>query len=489
MTKPAFPRFSSWRLAAPLLMLAAAGAGAAAAEATPQAEVRGTWLTTTANSALRTPADTEATMARLRAIGMNTVYVESWKNGYAQFPSDVLERTVGVRQRPALMAQDPSDSPAARQAPPRDLLQEALISAHRNGLVYIAWFEYGFMAAYKDTINDLRRKKPEWLSRDKDGGEVAPNGFVWLNPLHPEAQRFLLDLVLEAVEKYDLDGVQLDDHVVWPYVTMGYDEYTQQAYAADHGGQRPPADHLDKEWVRWRAEKVNEFGKRFVQELRARRPGLLVSLSPATHPWARDHYMLDWPAWARWSKGWDEFVPQVYRVGYEAYEKTWHEQVAAMRDEGGGRLRDMLAGIRIVGEGPDSSWDQLRRSIELARSTGSGGHVLWYSRGVLDLYEAQLTDFYKQSGPAVSPRFGAGWRQHSVALRHAGKPVGGLQRWPVPRLPAGAYRAIGHDGVTWRYLDAPVVAGRILSAPVVYKRVEVLLDRRKELLQTQQLSK
>ena len=42
----------------------------------PKPEVRGTWLTTTANDALTTPAQTANTMKRLREIGLNTVYVE-----------------------------------------------------------------------------------------------------------------------------------------------------------------------------------------------------------------------------------------------------------------------------------------------------------------------------------------------------------------------------------------------------------------------------
>ena len=77
-------------------------------------EVRGTWLTTTANDALARPANTAATMRALREIGLNTVYVETWKNGYTQYPSDVLARTIGVSQRPSQAAQDPSDSAAPR---------------------------------------------------------------------------------------------------------------------------------------------------------------------------------------------------------------------------------------------------------------------------------------------------------------------------------------------------------------------------------------
>ena len=171
-------------------------------------EVRGTWITTTANTAVATPADTANTMRRLRQIGLNTVYVEVWKNGYTQYPSEVLRRTIGVDRRPALMPQDPSDRPEALKQPGRDLLQEMLIEAHRNGLITVAWFEYGFMAAHKSSNPHLRRMKPEWLSRDIKGSEIAPNGFVWMNPLHPEARQFLLDLVLEAIDHYDLDGIR-----------------------------------------------------------------------------------------------------------------------------------------------------------------------------------------------------------------------------------------------------------------------------------------
>ncbi len=273
-------------------------------------------------------------------------YVETWKNGYTQYPSELLRRTVGVSQRLARAVQGPSDSEAERAKPARDLLQETLIEAHRNGLIYIAWFEYGFMAAHKSTTSRLREQKPAWLSRDIQGNEVAPNGFIWMNPLHPEARRFLLDLVLEAIDHYDLDGVQLDDRIVWPYVTMGYDDYTKQVYASEHQGRAPPTDYRDPAWMRWRADKVNEYAKWFVQEVRAKRPGLVISLSPAVYPWSWEYYLLEWPKWGAWTAAdrmthlstqslaakqetprWDEFVAQAYRFSYDALAKTSREAI------------------------------------------------------------------------------------------------------------------------------------------------------------------
>lgn len=385
-------------------------------------EVRGTWVTTTANDAIATPENSAATMKRLHDVGLNTVYVEVWKNGYTQFPSKTLQRTIGVDRRPALMKQDPSDTPDRVKAAGRDLLGETLAAAHANQLHYIAWFEYGFMAAHKDTDNHLRRMKPEWLSKDIKGSTVAANGFVWMNPLHPEARRFLLDLVDEAITNYDLDGVQLDDRIVWPYITMGYDDYTKKVYAAEHQGHEPPADAKNPEWVRWRAERVNEYGKMFVQELRAKHPNVLISLSPAPYPWVYENYCLEWPKWAAWSaadalkqpgdwKGngvtprWDEFIPQCYRLNYKAFSENWLQQVDEMKKLGAGRVSDLLPGIRVVGDGPDSTWDDLKKSIELARSSGAGGHVLWYSKGVF-LYEKELTAFYDvaHQGPAPHPK-------------------------------------------------------------------------------------
>jgi uncharacterized lipoprotein YddW (UPF0748 family) len=384
-------------------------------------EVRGTWITTTANDAISTPEKTAETMKRLADIGLNTVYVEVWKNGYTQFPSKVLERTVGVDRRPNLMPQDPSDTPEALKRPPRDLLGETLAEAKKNNLRYIAWFEYGFMAAHQSTNPHLRRMKKDWLSLDQEGNEVAPNGFVWMNPLHPEARRFLLDLVLEAIDNYQLDGVQLDDRIVWPYVNMGYDAYTKKIYAQEHNGAEPPKDFKDPAWIRWRADKVNEYSRMFTDEIRKHRPNIVISLSPAVYPWVYDNYCLEWPKWGPWTvtvpgtpglsgdaandprnvgvprvyHAWDEFIPQVYRFSYEAFEKTWLDQVKWMNELGGGRVHDMFAGIRVVGEGKDSPWEDVRRSIELVRRTGGGGHVHWFSRGVF-LYEKELTEFYRE---------------------------------------------------------------------------------------------
>jgi uncharacterized lipoprotein YddW (UPF0748 family) len=461
-------------------------------------EVRGTWITTTANSHIATPGDTAQTMRRLAEMGLNTVYVETWKNGYTQFPSETLERVIGVDRRPALVKQDPGDPDVA--APPRDLLHETLTEAHRNGLTFIAWFEYGFMAAHKDTDNHLRRMKPEWLSRDREGGVVAPNGFVWMNPLHPEARRFLLDIVLEAIDTYDLDGVQLDDRIVWPYYTMGYDDFTVAMYRNEHGGEAPPADPKDPGWMRWRADKVNGYSEQFVAEVRAARPGILVSLSPAPYPWCFENYLLEWPTWAAWEPGpdllrWDEFIPQCYRYDFPAFKATWDQQVENLSRAGAGdRVGDMLAGILTTGSRPDPvPWEDLRRAVGHVRTTGGGGHVWWYSRGVLDEYPREIAAFY--GGTARDPRFPDAWRTGSIACElDASSPPAfgdGLVYRATKMIEKGDYRAIVKRGGVWR-TEEIVPADRFsrpreLATTIVTRAggaieaVELIRDRRPDL--------
>lgn len=432
-------------------------------------EVRGTWMTTTANTALATPADVNKSMKQLRDIGLNTVYVEVWKNGYTQFPSEVALETFGVERRPELMP----DQTGLDE--PRDLLEETLIAAHRNGLIYIAWFEYGFMAAYKDTNNDLREAHPEWMTTIRGGGLVSDqNPFVWMNPLRPETRDFLMGIVLEAVDKYDLDGVQLDDRIAWP-VTMGYDDYTVEVYKQEHGGQAPPDNPRDPDWIRWRADKVTEFAERFYKELKEKRPNLIVSISPAVYSWSLENYACDWPAWNR--AGWmDEYVPQAYRNDYAAFVPTWTDQLEAI-----GPDRDkLLAGIRVVGSGPDTTWDDMAKKMDLVRATKAGGHVHWFSRGVLEVYPEQLTAYYDiaENGQAANPLLPKDWRPEAVlAKREKGQ-------WHFKIKQPGQYRIVVRSGDTWREVESRhFEAGHHVISGIDNEfsgvaAMELLLDRR-----------
>lgn len=429
-------------------------------------EVRGTWLTTTANTAIATPENTAASMRQLRDIGLNTVYVECWKNGYTEFPSDTMQRAVGV---PMKINPSTKDQPAVQ----RDLLQECVIEAHRNELLCIAWFEYGFMAAHKNTQNELRARR-DWISLNKSGSDVANNGFAWLNPIQPEAQQLLIDIVVEAVRKYDLDGIQLDDRIVWPGLEMGYDPFTRAVYR-NETGKDVPDDQKEPHWTSWRANKVTEFARRFVREVRSANPQLIISLSPGPYPWAYEHYLCDWVSWAGESPSWDEFVPQVYRMDYPRFKIDWDAQVKFMAEKN--RQRDLIAGIRLVGDGPDLPTADIARSADAVRASGAAGHAWWFSRGVLEVFPEAISTYYdvQKNGQAPHPRKGAGWRP--PAIRAELQPDGS---WRADVSP-GKWQVIARRDGQWKLQGEPINLNErrpiTLQASDV-QAVELLLDRR-----------
>ena len=139
-----------------------------------------------------------------------------------------------------------------------------------------------------------------------------------------------------------------------------------------------------------------------------------------------------------------------------------------------------MAGIRIVGDGPDSSGAQLRDSMLLASREGNGGHVLWFSRGVLDVYSRESTALYAESGSARSPRFLAGGLRSAQPLQAMPVDAGAADRtWRMPQVEPGRYQLIGHDGQHWQLLQSRVVPGPAdVTLPSALRQVELLRDRR-----------
>ena len=434
---------------------------AATAHAAPP-ELRGTWLTTTANDAIASPAKTAETMRRLADIGLNTVYVECWKNGYTEFPSETLKKAIGIEMR--------VNGDGAIQ---RDLLAEGVVNAHRNGLLCVAWFEYGFMAAFKDTHNELRDKK-EWLTTTRDGALVGKkNSFVWLNPFHPDVQQFLIDLSVEAVNKYDLDGVQLDDRIALP-ADLGYDDYTRALYKKETG-QDVPDDFNDAAWKRWRADKISTYALRYVSALRAANPELILSVSPAPFPWSYDNYLCDWSAWTRWcecgGRRWDEYVPQTYRLDGRATIKSVQEQIDHVGD---GNKQDLAAGVRLVGDGPDMPWPDVRQVLDFCRKREIAGHVFWFSRGVLDVYPKQIAAYYDvpKNGRSPNPFKPHDWRPTPIVATRAG------DAWRATLTQAGKYQVIARRGDAWQTVRTLELKPGEATIEADGDAVELLVDRR-----------
>lgn len=278
---------------------------AATAAQTPPTELRGVWLTNIDSEVLFSRYNLTAGLVRLKRLNFNTVYPTVWNGGYTLFPSETAKRTFGKELDPYPGLQG------------RDLLAEITFTGHRLGLSVIPWFEFGMMAPAN---SELARQHPDWLTARQDGTQIWMQGNlprVWLNPAHPDVQQFMVDLITEAVRKYDIDGIQLDDHFGMS-VDFGYDPYTVQRYKETHNSSEPPANSEDPEWVRWRADNLSRLMKKLVDRIKAIKPNCVISLSPNPRDFAYQRYLQDWGAWERRGLV-EELIVQVYRDDFSRF--------------------------------------------------------------------------------------------------------------------------------------------------------------------------
>ena len=267
-----------------------------------QTEIRGVWLTLNDMATLRNRERMQEAVARLGELHFNTLYPVVWNGGYAYYPSEVTRR----RQ---------IQSFDFKGLQGQDVLAEIIAEGHARNLTVIPWFEFGFMAP---PSSELATRHPEWLTRKQDGGKTsmsAAGEVVWLNPFRPEVQQLITDLVMEVITKYDGDGIQFDDHMSLPS-EFGYDPYTLDLYRRETG--RTPGDPRDGAWLRWRADKMTAFMQRLHDQIKAKKPGAIISVSPNYYDFAYKMQLQDWLVWV--NKGIaDEILVQVYRPDLDSF--------------------------------------------------------------------------------------------------------------------------------------------------------------------------
>jgi uncharacterized lipoprotein YddW (UPF0748 family) len=287
-------------------------------------EIRGVWITNVDSDVLFTRDRLATAMKDLRQLNFNTIYPVVWNWGYTTYPSKVAKRIVGSSFMPKksagiLIGRTLTNSEGLEG---RDVLKELVNRGHKQGLAVIPWFEFGFMApATTDPAgSDLARLHPDWLTQKQDGGTIWKEGKdprVWLNPFKPEVKKFIIDLVVEVVRNYDIDGIQFDDHFGLPS-EFGYDKFTVDLYKKEHQGKLPPTDPKNEEWINWRADKITLLMKDLFLAIKAVKPKAIVSISPNPQTFAKSFFLQDWATWER--KGYvEELLIQLYRDKIETF--------------------------------------------------------------------------------------------------------------------------------------------------------------------------
>lgn len=355
------------------------------------AELRGVWLTNVASGVLFVPWGVNRALHQLSQLNFNTVYPVVWNRGHTFYPSPVAKHVMGSSQ----------DSWLWLMRLGGDVLAEIVQQGKQQGLRVIPWFEYGFMAP---AGSELAKSHPQWITGSRERSiklqpdtleeellnSTEPNvqpyseqvqkfirnravsKTVWLNPLHPEVQEFILDLIVEVLTNYDVAGIQLDDHFGLP-VDFGYDPFTVRLYQQEHQGKNPPVNPEDPEWMRWRADKITEFMQRVFQAVKIVKPDAIVSLSPNPQDFSYKAYLQDWQTWVKLGLV-DELILQVYRDDMKTFlAQLSHPAVEIARQK-------IPVGVGIL----SGLWthpveiEQIKQQVKAVRDRGFNGVSFFY---------------------------------------------------------------------------------------------------------------
>ncbi|MFP4299635.1 MAG: glycoside hydrolase family 10 protein [Spirulinaceae cyanobacterium] len=321
-----------------------------------QPELRGVWLTNIDSDVLFSQEKLRGAIANLNQLNFNTLYPTVWNWGYTLYPSQIAQQAYGIALDPEPGLQN------------RDILQEIITEAHTRDMAVIPWFEFGFMAPADST---LAQTHPQWLTQRRNGETIWLEGGVhervWLNPLRSDVQKFITDLAVEIVSKYDVDGIQFDDHFGFPS-DFGYDEFTVNLYRQEHNNQNPPADPKNPEWIRWRAGKITNFMADLFATLKAANPQAIISLSPNPQEFSLESYLLDWQTWERMGFI-EELIVQVYRNDLDRFQaELAHNSLQQAQDHIPVAI-GVLSGLR----GRFVPLSLIQEQVEIVRDRGFAG--------------------------------------------------------------------------------------------------------------------
>ena len=342
--------------------------------------VRGVWLTNVASDALYSKENIQNAVKYCDELGLNTIFVVTWNKAMTTYRSQLMKDLTGVELDPEL---DP-------QQTGRDPLREVIDEAKKYGIKVFAWFEFGFSSSYQEDGGILLTLKPEWSSLNVRGKLTTKNGFEWMNALDPEVQDFMLSLVLEVVNNYEVDGIQGDDRLPAMPSEGGYNPEVMEAYAMDNFGTLPPEYSKDFNWIQWRSEKLNEFMKQLYKEVKRTDPACIISMSPSIFPWSKEEYLQDWPTWVNFGYV-DMVCPQVYRKDSLSFSRTLAANVEYILPE---KRHLIYPGLLIRVDSVQPSGELLEFMIQENRRHGLEGEVYFFYEG-LSQYEEMFKRIYK----------------------------------------------------------------------------------------------
>ncbi|MGL4671947.1 glycoside hydrolase family 10 protein [Cetobacterium sp.] len=153
--------------------------------------------------------------------------------------------------------------------PGYDPLKFMIEESHKRNLEFHAWFNpYRITATKGATLseNHVANKNSEWV--------VEYDGKLYYDPGHPQAKKFTQKIILDVVNRYDIDAVHMDDYF-YPYPTIVNGNALP---FPDDNSYKASKSTYPKD--KWRRENVNTFVKETSTLIKKVKPYVKFGISP-----------------------------------------------------------------------------------------------------------------------------------------------------------------------------------------------------------------
>jgi uncharacterized lipoprotein YddW (UPF0748 family) len=261
-----------------------AGSTKLAPPASPH-EFRAAWVSTVANidwptktnlPAAQQQAEAIAILDRAKAMNLNAIVLQVRPSADAIYPSklepwtEYLTGTQGVAPQPMY-----------------DPLKFWVEQAHARGLQLHAWFN-PYRARHSDAKSPIAATH---IANTNPAAVKTYGKFLWMDPAEESASKQTLDVVLDVVKRYDIDGVHIDDYF-YPY-PIEAPGVAGEAAALDGAAAKAELDFPDQPaWQRylqsggkldrasWRRQNVNQLIESLYTGIHREKNWVLFGISP-----------------------------------------------------------------------------------------------------------------------------------------------------------------------------------------------------------------
>jgi uncharacterized lipoprotein YddW (UPF0748 family) len=220
--------------------------------------------------------------------------------------------------------------------PDYDPLEFAVTESHQRGIELHVWFN-PYRALHSDATEEV---SDDHISKTQPDVVRRYGKFLWLDPGEPAATDHTMAVIMDVVNRYDIDGVHMDDYF-YPYPIQD-EEGKTIPFPDDASWEKAVAGGTTLARDDWRRENVNLLVKRIHEEVKAAKPWVKFGISPfgiwrpGNPPQIQgfDQYASLYADAKLWlNAGWvDYYTPQLYwKIGppqqsYAALLHWWQEQ-------------------------------------------------------------------------------------------------------------------------------------------------------------------